>query len=171
MTQIRPIETSDADAFLHLCLALDAETRTMMLEPGERSPSVDCQRHRIEEIRAAGHGEILVAEVDQGLAGFVEIQGGVFRRNRHSATLALGVLRERRGQGIGRRLLEAAEAWSRRHGIHRLELTVMTHNEAAVCLYRSHGFCIEGTRVDSLLVDGAFVDEYAMSKRISDKTT
>lgn len=65
----------------------------------------------------------------------------------------------------------AAEVWARRHDIHRLELTVMTHNEPAVHLYRSHGFLIEGTRTDSLRVGGVFVDEYAMSKMLSDPQT
>ena len=52
----------------------------------------------------------------------------------------------------------------RQRGLHRLELTVMVHNTAAVGLYHKLGFGIEGTRKDSLLVNGAYVDEYAMAK-------
>ena len=164
MVRIRPIASSDAEAFLSLCLALDSDTRTMMLEPGERSISVDDQHRRIADLRTGTQHETLVADLEGRLVGFIEIEAGSYRRNRHSASLALGVLRESRGQGIGGQLLSAAEGWARAHGLHRLELTVMVHNEPALRLYRSHGFCIEGTRADSLRVDGVFVDEFAMSK-------
>ena len=76
MARIRLIVSSDADAFLRLCLALDAESQTMMLEPGERSPSVDDQRSRIEEIHNVERSAILVAECEGQLVGFVEIEGG-----------------------------------------------------------------------------------------------
>ena len=50
------------------------------------------------------------------------------------------------------------------HQIHRLELSVVTHNEAGLRLYKKMGFKIEGTKRHSLLIDGEFVDEYYMSK-------
>ena len=164
MVRIRSIASTDAEAFLSLCLELDSDTRTMMLEPGERSDSVDEQRRRIEVILAQEQRGILVADLEERLVGFIEIEAGSYRRNRHSASLALGVLRQNRGLGIGGGLLSAAETWARDHGLHRLELTVMVHNEPAIRLYRSHGFRFEGTRADSLRVDGVYVDEFAMSK-------
>lgn len=48
--------------------------------------------------------------------------------------------------------------------MHRLELTVMARNERAIGLYRRHGFEIEGTRRDSVRVGGAYVDELAMAR-------
>jgi RimJ/RimL family protein N-acetyltransferase len=40
----------------------------------------------------------------------------------------------------------------------------MTHNEAGLALYKKMGFKIEGTKKDSLFVDGVYIDEYYMSK-------
>jgi RimJ/RimL family protein N-acetyltransferase len=40
----------------------------------------------------------------------------------------------------------------------------MTHNIAGIALYKKMGFEIEGTKRDSLLINGEYVDEYYMSK-------
>jgi RimJ/RimL family protein N-acetyltransferase len=55
-------------------------------------------------------------------------------------------------------------AWAEKHDVHRLELTVMSHNERAIGLYRRHGFELEGTRRHSVRVEGAYVDELAMAR-------
>ncbi len=39
----------------------------------------------------------------------------------------------------------------------------MVHNERAVGLYQKVGFEIEGTRKNSLFVNGKYVDEYYMA--------
>jgi RimJ/RimL family protein N-acetyltransferase len=98
------------------------------------------------------------------LVGYIGARGGAYRRNRHSAHLVIGILQAFTGQGIGARLFAALEDWAHERGLHRLELTVMVHNTAAIRLYRELGFVIEGTRKDSLLVNGAYVNEYAMAK-------
>ena len=46
----------------------------------------------------------------------------------------------------------------------RLELVVFVDNEAAIRLYRKHGFVIEGTHRAFALRKGAFVDAYAMAR-------
>jgi ribosomal protein S18 acetylase RimI-like enzyme len=57
------------------------------------------------------------------------------------------VARDRRGQGIGTALMEAAIGWAREQGLHKLSLDVFAHNEAALALYRKLGFVEEGRRV------------------------
>src|SRR6202011_3858529 len=101
---------------------------------------------------------------DSQLVGYLEASGGKFRRNRHSAYIVIGILQEFTGQGIGGRLFTALEEWARQKAISRLELTVMTHNNAGLALYRKRGFAIEGTKKHSLLVNGQYVDENYMAK-------
>jgi RimJ/RimL family protein N-acetyltransferase len=50
--------------------------------------------------------------------------------------------------------------------VKRLELSVMTHNERGIALYKKMGFEIEGTKRASIYVNGNYVDEYLMSKII-----
>src|SRR6188474_3481158 len=48
---------------------------------------------------------------------------------------------------VGSPLLAAAIARARERGLHKLSLSVFPHNEAAIGLYRKHGFVEEGHRV------------------------
>lgn len=164
---IREIQESDASLFLALLNRLDKETAFMMLEPGERQTTVEEQQSRIRNWLENQRDIVLVADAGDELAGFVALQGGVFRRNRHSGYLVLGVSQAYGGRGLGRGLMEAIEARARQQSFHRLELTVMTHNERALALYRKLGFEIEGVRRDSLRVEGRYVDEYSMAKLLS----
>ena len=79
----------------------------------------------------------------------------------------IGILQKFTGMGIGTTLFTEAEKWARQVGIHRLELTVMSHNHAGLALYKKMGFFVEGTAKDSLLVDGTYVNEYYMAKILS----
>ncbi|MDR6224982.1 RimJ/RimL family protein N-acetyltransferase [Desmospora profundinema] len=158
----------DAAAYLALQKRLDKETSFMLLEPGERTAGVEETAKRIQSAVEQKNRTILVAEVAGRLVGWMELIGGGVRRNRHSAYIVVGIRQTYTGQGIGTRLFTAGENWARQNGIHRLELTVMVHNRAALALYPKRGFQVEGIRRDSLLVDGRYVDEYGMSKLIGD---
>lgn len=161
---IRPIRASDSQSFLDLLHALDSETSFMMLEPGERNTTATEQEGRIRNLLSQPNQMILVAEGEGELAGYVLAEGGEFRRNRRTAYIVAGVRQSHAGRGLGSRLFAEIEAWAVQTGIHRLELTVMTHNQRAVALYQRMGFQIEGVKKDSLLVGGAYVDEYYMAK-------
>lgn len=86
------------------------------------------------------------------------------QKNKHSTYLVIGILEEFTGKGIGKDLFNELETWASLNSIHRLELTVMKHNERAVSLYKKMGFEIEGVKRNSLLVNNIYVDEYYMSK-------
>ncbi len=161
---IRPIRESDSEKFLLLGKLLDQETQFMMLEPGERTLSIEEQEHRIRSVLSQDNQMIFVAESEDQLVGFLGAYGGDFRRNRHSAYIVIGILQDYVGQGIGRQLFEALEEWAIRQKLHRLELTVMCHNERAVRLYRKMGFRTEGVKQDSLWINGKYVDEYYMAR-------
>ncbi len=163
MIEIREIRPDDAEDFLRLCLQLDQETRFMMLEPGERHASIDEQRSEIARILERENSTILVATDDDRIVGYVAAYGGEFRRNRHSAYIVAGVLTSHAGKGIGSRLFSHLVDWARTVSVTRLELTVMRDNAAAIALYHKIGFIDEGTRRHSLIVDGKYVDEFAMA--------
>ena len=56
------------------------------------------------------------------------------------------VARDWRGRGVGSALVAAAIDWGRKHGLHKLSLSVFRHNEAAIALYRKFNFQVEGHR-------------------------
>ena len=77
--------------------------------------------------------------------------------------MVTGILQEYAGKGIGSRLFDTLLLWAKESPLRRLELTVMTHNERAIALYKKNGFEIEGTHKCSLMIDGALVDEFGMA--------
>jgi ribosomal protein S18 acetylase RimI-like enzyme len=149
---IRTATTTDAEGVLELLTRLDEETRFMMYEPGERSPSVYKQAEALRTLLASENSTFLVAEEGGLPVGFLEATGGAFRRNRHVAHLVIGVLEEHAGRGTA--LMVEAERWARERGIRRLELTVRAHNRAGRALYEKLCFA----------VDGSYVDEYYMAR-------
>jgi [ribosomal protein S18]-alanine N-acetyltransferase len=58
----------------------------------------------------------------------------------------VSVAPERRGQGLGRALMEFAEEFARKHGCRAMGLEVRASNEAALRLYESLGFARAGVR-------------------------
>jgi ribosomal protein S18 acetylase RimI-like enzyme len=100
------------------------------------------------------------------MVGFLVAHRGVSRRIQHRADFVLGVLRQAWGLGIGTALLDHFEAWAREHGIWRLELSVMAHNQRAIELYERLGYVREGVKHSAILVDGQKVDEIIMGKML-----
>jgi aminoglycoside 6'-N-acetyltransferase I len=111
---IRPIQRADLDRVAHLCAAL--------------WPDGPPEEHRLEmtailEGRAAGPypSLVLVADAGPDVVGFLEV-GMRSHADGCDSARPVGFLEgwyveaEWRGQGIGRRLVEAAEEWARQQG-------------------------------------------------------
>lgn len=161
---IRPVRSSDARAMLDLLLQLDEETTFMLLEPGERTTTLEEQERQIEAFTSGEAGYLLVCDIGDRLAGFLYARRGQARRIGHSVYIVIGVLQAYTRQGIGRRFFEELHSWALKNDLHRLELTVMTHNSGAVALYKKMGFEIEGVKRHSLKVNDQWVDEFYMAK-------
>jgi RimJ/RimL family protein N-acetyltransferase len=135
----------------------------MLLEPAERDTSIQALARHLEEVGQSENSLVIVADRHGDLAGYVELAGGKFRRNRSTTHVVIGVLAEASGQGVGTRLLEEAKRWAAARGLHRIELNVMAHNHRAIAVYERVGFVHEGRRVECLLIDGKFLDELYMA--------
>lgn len=153
----------DAAALMKLKQRLDEETSFMLLEPDERDTSIQALARHLEEVSHSENSVVIVADAGGDLAGYVELAGGKFRRNRFTTHVIIGVLAESSGKGVGTGLLEEAKRWAAARGLHRMELTVMAHNHRAIALYERMGFVREGRGVDCLLIDGTFLDELYMA--------
>jgi RimJ/RimL family protein N-acetyltransferase len=161
--RIRNARPYDAAALLDLKRQLDEETAFMMYEPGERDSSVRDLARELAGIARSPNSVVLLAELGDQLAGYLELTGGSFRRSRATAYVVIGVRAYAAGRGIGAGLLQQAKDWAAAHGLHRLELTVMAHNTRAIRLYERMGFTVEGRRSECLLIDDQFVDELTMA--------
>jgi RimJ/RimL family protein N-acetyltransferase len=141
------------DVALHeLRSALDRESAFMLLEPGERDRQAELPQLSYRVVAADG----------RRLVGYVGVSVLPYARARHCGRLVVGVRASYTGRGVGRALLDATIRHALDLGLRRLELTVMTHNRAALALYTRCGFQVEGLRRAALYVDGEQIDEYYM---------
>jgi ribosomal protein S18 acetylase RimI-like enzyme len=152
---VRLAVDADGPRLLALQHRLDEQSSFMLLEPDERRGGPDPPPD-------AGPGYYLLGDPGPGqpLAGYVHVDVPPFRRARRTGYLVIGVDADWSGRGLGTRLMQGAIDEGRRRGLRRIELTVMTHNLAAIGLYLSCGFQIEGLRRACLTVDGRETDEY-----------
>ncbi|WP_419881886.1 N-acetyltransferase family protein [Peribacillus sp. B-H-3] len=162
--KIRTAVQKDAKALAELMEHAD-ESGFMLFNPGERKVRPEMLEERFLRAGNEGVTNIFIAEGNNGeLIGYLMLLGNRNERARHKAYIVIGVAEQARGKGAGTRLFAECEEHARRLNLHRLELTVITHNEAAIALYKKMGFEIEGTKRDSLYFGGKFADEFCMSK-------
>jgi ribosomal protein S18 acetylase RimI-like enzyme len=83
----------------------------------------------------------------------VGVVRGVPQGDGTSELHSMWVSPEIRGQGVGDRLMTAVEEWAVRNGSTALTLAVFPGNDAAVALYRRHGYVDTG-EPGGLLRDG-----------------
>jgi ribosomal protein S18 acetylase RimI-like enzyme len=81
----------------------------------------------------------------------------------HTGRLGMGVRREWRGQGLGRRLLATALVTAGGAGFRRIELEVFASNTPARHLYASLGFVVEGVKHQARILDGVTDDVVLMA--------
>ncbi len=119
-----------------------------------------------ERLRPDDGRFVLVAEVDDMVAGFGEMITHAWPRNNHVGEIDLVVTdREHQGQGIGRKILqtmiELSDDWLH---LVRLQLFVWADNAHAIRLYEKYGFEIEGTLKKYVRGRGTYVDAHIMGR-------
>ena len=166
MIKVRQIKAEDAEKYMKLYRKLDEETNFRLYEPGERNISLNEQAAEIESMINDGNSAIIVAEDGEEPVGYLSAFGRSQNRVRHIVTIGIAILQSHVGMGIGTMLFKEIEVWAKEHNKHRLELTVMENNPSAYALYRKMGFEVEGTKKDSLFIDGKYINDIYMSKLI-----
>ena len=150
---------------VELARAVGAEPEGWLITNGEwRSASEE--RRYLRAVRRHSHAAVLVAETPDGIVGRISLAREAHPASEHVADLGLMVAEEHRRHGVGRALMQAAEAWASEVGVHKLELHVFPYNEAAIALYEDMGYEREGYRRDHYRRGDGFVDAILMAKVI-----
>jgi RimJ/RimL family protein N-acetyltransferase len=164
--RVREAEPGDAAALVSLASAVGAEPEGWLLSD-ERWRSVGDERRYVRAVRRSDAGAVLVAVAESGIVGRLSIARDPHPSSRHVADVGLMVAASHRRRGIGRALLESAEAWARSAGVTKIELHVFPYNEAAIALYESLDYEREGLRrAHYRRPNGELVDAILMAKLV-----
>jgi RimJ/RimL family protein N-acetyltransferase len=103
------------------------------------------------------------------LIGIIRLSRYSSPNEKHRSYLGgLYVLPSFRCHGCGRALVrEALNRATNTSGIRRVNLTVVTQQEAAIRIYQSFGFRTYGTEQETFSRDGRFYDEYLMTLELN----
>ena len=166
--EIRPARPEDAAALVEIGAAIGGEREGWLLNTdGWRS--VTEERRYLRALRRHPNAAVFVADDGGEIVGRLSVARDPHSASRHVADLGLMVAASHRRRGIGRALLQQAEAWARSAGVVKLELHVFPWNEPAIKLYEDFGFEREGLRRDHYRRDGAYVDAILMAYRLRER--
>jgi len=162
---IRRAEPGDAAALVRLAEAVGSEEGGWLIADGGWR-SVPEERRYLKAIRRHTYAAVLVAEQDGRIVGRLSVSRDSHPASEHVADVGLMVADGFRRQGIGRGLMEGAEAWARGVGVRKIELHVFPHNEAALALYDRIGYRRVGTRGGHFRRSDGYVDAILMEKNL-----
>lgn len=162
---IREIQIEDAKQFLELTKITDAETPYLYFEENERKTTLEQQVKHIKEGQEKGYIS-LVAEDEKKLVGYAVGFTFEVNRRKHCMSIAIAILQNYTGKGLGKKLLNTLIEQGIKKGITRFELDVSVNNPIAISLYKKMGFVIEGERKNSYIINGKFNNDYIMAKII-----
>jgi len=107
-----------------------------------------------------------IAEIGGKIIANGEVTRGKYKDTRHHGHMGLTVIREYRGQGIGRRIIETLVQESRRAGLRTLEVEFLAVNEAARRAYEKTGFKQAGIIPRKVFRGGKYFDGLIMSREL-----
>ena len=99
------------------------------------------QLAEVAEVAGQGDHALLVAAASGGLAGWIQVSmSRTFESPRAAEIAGLVVDEVRRGEGVGPRLLRAAEDWARQRGCVRVRVRSNVVRERAHAFYVREGY-------------------------------
>ncbi|QAA22240.1 GNAT family N-acetyltransferase [Sporolactobacillus terrae] len=157
MLNLIEVNEQNANQLIDVYRPIHEETWMLGLESNWLNQCKPVQRHRSQTT-------CFIAVKEKQMIGFIAIQGHSAPEIKHCASLSIGVLKAFRGNGYGKMILEKAEQWAHGHDIFRLEACVGYENRAALLLFGTSGYSVEGIRKEAFQRDGAMVDAFYMAK-------
>ena len=166
---LRSPREEDIPGMLEYLYVSAGETEFVLRYPeecGKYTP--EAEKALFERLNASETEAMLACTVDGRIAGNCQITWNRRIKTGHRASVAIALLKEFWGLGIGTRMFEEmiriAEADP---AILQLELEFIEGNSRARALYEKMGFRITGVNPDAIrLKDGSFRNEYVMMKKI-----
>lgn len=144
----------------HRCL--DSVARERRYLAFVQAPPLESTRGFVLSIIASDETQF-VALKDEDVVGWCDISLMWLEGFTHCGRLGIGVRKDYRRRGIGKRLIERTIARAKEKGLERIELEVFASNRPAIRFFERVGFVMEGVKRKARKIDGAYDDLIGMA--------
>ena len=163
----RSPKNEDAAQMLDYLVTTAGETPYLIRYPEECTETMEQEAAFLQKMADSPIDMMIVCFVDGKLAGNCRLAQHGRIKTRHRAGVAIALVKEFWGLGIGTAMFEEMILCAKAHGISQLELEVIDGNDRAMALYRKMGFEIVATKPGAIrLLDGTMLDEHIMIKQL-----
>ena len=153
----------DAAALLDYLRKTAEETDFVLRYPDEVTMTLEQEEAFIERINQSANSYMIICLVDGKHAGNCSLQFHDKRKVRHRGEVAIALVKEFWGMGIGTFMFEEMLQLAREYGASQLELGMVDGNERGLALYRKMGFREYGRLPNAFhQKDGTMRDEILM---------
>lgn len=159
---LRSPKPQDAKALLRNIKAVSHESYRNLNHPAQGWDNFPVSKEKkiLAEFELSRSKFMLSAFFQDKIVGNLAVFGSTGDFFKHNARLAMGIEKSFCGAGLGSALIKLALAQCKRAKLHRVELTVRSHNKAGISLYKKMGFKKVGLLKDAAYIDGKYCDEY-----------
>ena len=166
---IRSPRDEDIQGMLDYLIITAGETDFLLRYPeecGRYTP--EGEKALFDRMNASDTEAMLVCTVEGKVAGNCQITWNNRIKTGHRASVAIALIKEYWGQGIGTRMFEEMIRIAKTNErLIQLELEYVEGNSRARALYEKMGFRITGVRPNAIrLKDGTLLNEYTMIKEL-----
>lgn len=157
----------DAAEVLDFMKTVTAETEFLMSYPEEYVITVEEEAKTLGGLGASETRLMILCEIDGRLVGNCMLSFGERIKTAHRATVAISVLKDYWGLGIGTALFREMIRISKERAVLQMELEFAEGNERARALYEKMGFAVVAEKPNAIrLKDGTMLKEYFMVKEL-----
>ena len=158
----------DATEMLDFLKNSTEETHFVMRYPEECTETAEQEEAFLLGLNASSSSLMIVCTIDGKIAGNCQLKLMNRRmKTRHRCNVAIGILRQYWGLGIGTRMFQEMFAIAKAQGAEQMELEYIEGNERGRGLYEKMGFTIVGERPDAYrLKDGTMLKEILMMRKL-----
>lgn len=157
----------DAEKMLRYIQTACAETDFLARYPEEREISIPDEEAWIRRQLSSPDTLSITCYIDGEIAGNCELNFRSSIKTAHRAAIAIAILRDYWGLGIGSVMFEQLIAAARSRGVEIMELEFIEGNDRARQLYEKFGFRIVSKKPNAFkLKNGTYQNEFYMQKNL-----
>ena len=149
---------SDAAALLEYLKTDGGESDNLLFGAGGIPITEEQEKTLLESYANSPHSRIFLAVDGDRIVGNSTVDGRNNPRIGHRRNLAISVLRDYWGMGVGSALMQRMVDFAKSTGAEVLSLEVLSDNARAIALYRKFGFESFGTYKKFFKIDGKYFD-------------